>query len=322
MKFAISTRWNASRHENGETLVEEILEAGADQIELGYDTRVELLPGITAALDQGRISVSSLHNYCPVPLGVLKGHPELWTFASPQTKTHELAVQHTLRTMQFAAEIGAGIIVIHCGYASFRGVGTGDLMDLIDRDMQNSDSYERKFNKLLKKRAKAQKKPLDQIRRALDYLLPLAETLGVQLGLENLPTLEAVPDETEIALLLEEFPTPFLRYWHDIGHAQIRENLGYLDHLHTLERLGPALGGMHLHDVADQLQDHVMPPDGELGLERYKPFIKPDIPLVVEPSPRATFEEVSTGLAWIRHWWDEGPRPEKRSEDRGQNLEK
>ena len=309
MKFAISTRWNASRHEDGEALVDEILEAGADQIELGYDTRVELLPGITKALQEDRISVSSVHNYCPVPLGASKGHPELWTFASPQTKTHELAVQHTLRTMQFAQEIGAGIIVIHCGYARVGRIGSADLMDLIDRNLQNSDSYERKYTKFLKKRAKAHRKPLDQIRRALEYLLPIADGLGVQLGLENLPTLEAVPNEEEMGLLLKEFQSPSLKYWHDIGHAQIRENLGYIDHLEVLENMRPALGGMHLHDVANRLQDHVMPPDGELGLQRYKPYAHDGIPLVVEPSPRATFEDVSTGLAWIKHWWDEGPKP-------------
>ena len=309
MKFAISTRWNASRHEDGAALVDEILEAGADQIELGYDTRIELLPGITSALHEGRIEVSSVHNYCPVPLGVPKGHPELWTFAAPQSKTHDLAVQHTLRTMQFASEIGAKIIVIHCGYAKFRGVDTSYLMDLIDRNLQNSDSYDRAFSKFQKKRTKAHGKHLDQIRRALEYLLPLAEQLGVQLGLENLPTLEAVPNENEMAILLEEFQSPSLKYWHDLGHAQIRENLGYIDHLQTLERLSPAMGGMHLHDVANRFQDHVMPPDGELGLQRYTPFVRPELPLVVEPSPRGTFEEVSTGLAWIKHWWDDGPKP-------------
>jgi sugar phosphate isomerase/epimerase len=309
MKFAISTRWNASRHTDGGELVDELLQAGADQIELGYDTRIELLPGITEALEQGRISVSSVHNYCPVPQGVPKGHPELWTFASPQAKIHDLAVQHTLRTMQFASEIGAGIIVIHCGYATIRRVSTHTLTDLIQGNLQNSDAYERKFNALLKKRTKAHVKPLNQIRKALEYLLPLAERLDVQLGLENLPTLEAVPDEEDMALLLGEFNSPYLKYWHDIGHAQIRENLGYIQHLAVLEQLGPALGGMHLHDVADVTRDHVMPPNGELGLQRYRPFVRDDIPLVVEPSPFSTFEDVSTGLAWIKHWWDNGPQP-------------
>lgn len=290
-------------------------------MELGYDTRLDLVPGITEAIEQGRIQVDSVHNYCPVPVGVPRGHPELWTVAAPDTRTHEQAVQNTLRTMQFASQVGARIVVVHCGYARPWQIGTTDLMDLIDRNLQNSETYEKKFFTFLKRRDKAARKPLDQIRRALDYLLPIGEQLGIQLGLENLPTLEAVPNEEEMMLLLSEFPSPSLKYWHDIGHAQIRENLGYIHHLNTLDRFGPHLGGMHLHDVANRLQDHVMPPDGELGLERYTPYLKENIPLVVEPSPRATFEEVSTGLAWIKHWWDGGPEPAQRSEGREQRSE-
>jgi sugar phosphate isomerase/epimerase len=309
MNIAISTRWNASRHTDGFALVEEIQRAGATHLELGYDTRVDLLPGIKKALQADEIQIDSVHNYCPVPMSAPRGHPELWTFVSPDPRTHEQAVQNTLRTMQFAQDMGANIVVIHCGYAHPKRVGTGDLMDLIERNLQNSRAYEKTFLKFLKRREKASLVPMDQIRRALDYLLPHGEQMGVALGLENLPTLEAVPNEEEMLQLLAEFPSPALRYWHDLGHAQIRENLGYIHHLSVLEQLRPFLGGMHLHDVAHVLQDHVMPPNGDLGLQRYRPLLRDDIPLVIEPSPRATFDDVSTGMNWIQHWWNDEPKP-------------
>ncbi|MGA0332548.1 MAG: sugar phosphate isomerase/epimerase family protein [Kiritimatiellia bacterium] len=291
-------------------MVKEVLALGLDRMELGYDTRVDLLPGIEKMLDSEKIQVDSVHNYCPVPLGAPRGHPELWTFADLDQRMHELAVQHTLRTMQFASDIGAKIVVIHCGYVQQRKTSTRDLMDLVARNQLNSPRYEKQFMKFVKERDKRVGRHFDQVVKALEYLLPQAETLNVQLGLENLPTLEAVPNEGEMELLIQQFQHPMLKYWHDLGHGQIRENLGFIHHMHWLERLTPALGGLHLHDVAGKLQDHVMPPDGELGLARFRPWSELDLPLVIEPSPRATFAELQSCVAWLKHWWEDAPQPE------------
>jgi len=309
MNFAVSTRWNATHHRSGEEMVDEILSLGVRHVELGYDTRLDLLPGITSRIEEGAIDVVSVHNYCPVPMGVPKGHPELWTFATPDKRAFDMAVQHTLRTMQFAAEVGAGIVVIHCGYVQMKRPSTHDLMDYIQMDQQNSQRYEKVFMKFIKQREKRANRHLDHIYKALDILLPQAEALNVRMGLENLPTLEAIPNEEEMSFLLQQFQSPWLKYWHDLGHAQIRENLGYINHVKWLERIAPHLGGMHIHDVSHKLRDHVMPPHGDLGLQRYAPFARPELPLVIEPSPRSGFNDIATGLAWIRHWWDDGPRP-------------
>jgi sugar phosphate isomerase/epimerase len=310
MDFALTTRWNASRHRSGEEMIDEILALGIRHLELGYDTRIDLLPGIEAKQEAGEVVINSVHNYCPVPLGVGRGHPEIWTFCDLNRRNHELAVQHTLRTMRYAAEIGAKIVVMHCGYAQLRRVNTRDLLELIQINQKNTPRYERFWTKLLKEREKRAPKYFDQLCRAMEALLPAAEELDVNLGLENLPTYEAVPHEGEMDMLLRQFPSPKLKYWHDLGHGQIRENLGLINHLQWLERFTPVLGGMHIHDVSRGINDHTMPPDGDLGLERFKPFATPDLPLVLEPSSRATPTQVAQGLAWVKHWWDNGPEPD------------
>jgi hypothetical protein len=43
--------------------------------------------------------------------------------------------------------------------------------------------------------------------------------------------------------------SPNLVYWHDCGHAQIKENLGFIHHALHLESLAPRLAGFHVHDV-------------------------------------------------------------------------
>ncbi len=57
-------------------MVEEILALGFNTIELGHGTRVSLLAGIQRLFDAGRFRVSSLHNFCPLPVEVTAGNPD------------------------------------------------------------------------------------------------------------------------------------------------------------------------------------------------------------------------------------------------------
>ena len=81
MSFALTTRWNAGRHTDGEALIEEILGMGFRHVELGYDLRRDLVPGVMKMVEKGAVKVDSVHNYCPVPMGAPYGHPELFTLA-------------------------------------------------------------------------------------------------------------------------------------------------------------------------------------------------------------------------------------------------
>src|SRR5213080_362899 len=52
----------------------------------------------------------------------------------------------------------------------------------------------------------------------------------------------------ELAILLDEMNSPQLGYWHDFGHSQIKENLGFIDHAEWLRTVGPRTFGCHVHD--------------------------------------------------------------------------
>ena len=73
--LCLSTRWNAGRHLSGEAMLEEILALGLQQVELGYDLRLELVPGVKAMIASGAVKVRSVHNFCPVPIGAPRPHP-------------------------------------------------------------------------------------------------------------------------------------------------------------------------------------------------------------------------------------------------------
>ena len=119
-----------------------------------------------------------------------------------------------------------------------------------------------------------------------------------------MPTWEAIPTELECIQLIKEFGHDHLCYWHDIGHAQIRENLGFINHINSLSDLSGMLGGMHIHDVLPPVTDHLMPPTGSVDFRRLKKFACLNIIRVLEPSSRLMSEEINQGMNIIREQWE------------------
>lgn len=305
MIFALSTHWNAGRHAHGEALVEEILQLGFTHLELGYDLRLELVPGVQAMLKRGAVKVDSLHNFCPVPLGASRGHPELYTLASPDERERQSAIQHTSRTLRFAAEVGAKVVVTHAGNVDMPMVSP-DLFELILAGEQGSPRFEKLKLKMQLTRDRKAPRQFDHLCRGLEQLMPVLEETRVKLAIENLPTWEAFPTEVEFEELMRRFGNRHLRYWHDLGHGQIRQNLGLINHERWLERLQPHLAGMHVHDVAPPATDHVMPPHGHIDFTRFQRFAASDIVRVIEPSSRTPAEEIVEALKFLKDCWARG----------------
>jgi hypothetical protein len=58
-------------------------------------------------------------------------------------------------------------------------------------------------------------------------------------------------------------------YWHDFGHLQIKENLGFLDHAEWLRTIGPRTLGCHVQDCIWPAQDHQPPFAGDVDLRNW-----------------------------------------------------
>ena len=48
-------------------------------------SRITLLPGIIDAVDEGEIKISSLHNFCPLPMGVEHAAPNIFKAVAART---------------------------------------------------------------------------------------------------------------------------------------------------------------------------------------------------------------------------------------------
>jgi len=304
MDLALTTRWNASRHTSGEKMIEEILSLGFSRVELGYDLRLDLVPGVTRMVKDRAVRVDSLHNFCPVPVAAVKGHPETYTPADPDPRIRENAVQYTSQTLRFAAEVGAKVIVVHAGHVTMPRL-TRELWALYEAGKQSSELFEKTRLKLQITRDRKVSSHLEYLKSCLDRLLPVAQETGVQIALENLPTWEAIPTELEMEALCKQYGSRYLRYWHDIGHAQVRHNLGLINMERWVDRLQPLMAGLHIHDVLPPAADHLMPPDGKVDFAGLKKIAQTDVFKVIEPAPSTPEDHIRRAVEFLHQTWGE-----------------
>ena len=97
--------------------------SGFDFVELSHGVRVSLVGGIQEVVNQGEVRISSLHNFCPLPLEVQGASPDCYEFTSHRPFDQQRAVKLSLQTIDFASRLGAGVVVLHLGT---RPHGAGD----------------------------------------------------------------------------------------------------------------------------------------------------------------------------------------------------
>jgi sugar phosphate isomerase/epimerase len=300
--YSFSTCWNSHRHTDGRAMLREIRDLGFDHAELSHGIRVSLMPGILEAVAAGEMKISSLHNFCPLPMGVTHAAPNLYQFSAAQPLERELAVKHTLKTFEFASRVNASVVVLHLGGIELKDY-TGKLCAMLERGEKNSPKYEKLRAEAAARREAGKEKFFEHTKETLRKLLPEAEKRGLKLGCENRQALEEIPLESDFEFFFREFNSPNLVYWHDTGHAQIKENLGFIHHALHLESLARRVAGFHVHDVQFPARDHAAPGTGMIDFAALKPFVKPQHIKVFELSPALPVEAVQRGIAHLKKIW-------------------
>jgi sugar phosphate isomerase/epimerase len=227
--YSFSTCWNSHRHTDGRTMLREIRELGFEYAELSHGTRISLMPGILEAVDAGEMKISTLHNFCPLPMGVNHSAPNLYQFSAEKPRERELAVRYTLKPLEFAERVKAPLVVLHLGSVEMKDY-TDKLKDMLGRGEKGSLKYEKLCAELSEKREAKKERFVQNTYETLNKILPDAESRGLKLGVENREALEEIPFETDFPFFFREFTSPSIVYWHDTGHAQIKENLGFIHH--------------------------------------------------------------------------------------------
>ena len=276
-------------------MIHEVRALGFEYVELGHGTRLSLLEGVQKAVAAGEVKISSLHNFCPLPFGVIGPAPDYYLPSSRDEAERDAAVQHTMRTIDWAAALGAQVVVLHLGRVEMRKY-TMRLLDLQAAGKADTPKFQRLRERGVALRDKKRQKHLDQVYRTLDEVLPHAKAANVRLGMETRFGLEEIPDENEIDQILARFGADTIMYWHDVGHAAVKELLGLMVAESALNRFRGRTLGMHLQDFAPPAQDHQPPGFGTFDFARLAPFVTQDMVLAWEIHPDWKSEQIEAGV--------------------------
>src|SRR5437868_10260975 len=294
--IAFSTSWNSHRHTSGEEMLREIKALGFDLIELGHGIRISMVPGIQKMFDGGEVRFSSLHNFCPLPLELESALPDCYQMSALDPSERSRAVKQTLETIDLAARLEAPFVIIHLGSIAMNPI-TDELITLAQKGELLSRRYVRKKIAAVRKREERAAVALGRVKECLQPIVAHAAARNVRLGIEARRGYEEIPSEREMPELLEEIAAPHVGYWHDMGHVQIKENLGFLDHVEWLRTIAPRTVGCHMQDVKWPGQDHQPPFLGDMRLEPLTRMLPQNCQIVWELSPRVSVTEIERSRA-------------------------
>lgn len=285
-------------------MLREIRDLGFDYAELSHGIRLSLLPGVLDAVDAGEIRISTVHNFCPLPVGVNHASPNLFKFSSLERRERENAWRYTIKTLETAERVQARLVVLHLGCIDMRDY-TEKIVEMAGRNLKGTPKYEKVCAEAIERREHRKEKHAEFAHDLLRQLADDADRRGLWLGIENREALEEIPFENDFTLFFREFQQPCIRYWHDTGHAQIKENLGFIMHTMHLGCVADRLAGFHIHDVEFPARDHRPPGTGTIDFAALRPFVRADHIKVFELSPSVTTEQLRQGVAYLKGVWGE-----------------
>jgi sugar phosphate isomerase/epimerase len=280
-------------------MLKEMASFGFEYVELSHGVRITLVPGIFKAAEEGWIKIGSTHNFCPLPAGILQAAPNLYEPSSFDHREREQWLLHTKRSIDFCAQVGATVLVCHLGSVSFIWLNPVGKIRSYLAAHPKATPLDPDFRAILDRaRAKLRKRAgsfWERTRACVHDALVYAKTKGVKLGFENREKFEELPIDDDFPDFLAGLPQDSpAGYWHDVGHAEIKQGLGLIDHIGQLEKNAARLIGFHLHDVNAASEDHQAVGSGRIDFDRIGKFFRPEHRLVLELGPRVTSEEVRT----------------------------
>ncbi len=297
MEIAVSTMWGAQgRYPDLGDMVDGVREAVGGPIEINYMPTREQLEQLLARPD---CVVSSVHNYCPRPTDAAGNRiPDPSILAADDAERNH-AVALTKATVDLCRRVGGTTIVVHAGDLTVDPEAEQRLNALYREGKGETDEFASLREEFIAKRASVAGPALDWFLVSLASLVPYAEATGIRLGVESRPEYRNLPAIDDLGVIFDRFPSPMLGYWHDTGHAQIQDNLGYVPHEEWLRRYGHRLVAMHLHDCTG-LRDHVIPGRGRVDWRMVVSYVRPDTVPVAELDHYFEVADIREGLDFLR----------------------
>jgi sugar phosphate isomerase/epimerase len=252
--------------------------------ELGF-THIEpntlVSPEMLNELLKTAVPISSIHSPCPVVLSS-RGIPVSSLSLSSLNESERMeAVSFTKKTIDLAANVGARAIVLHMGEVPIDLSLQDRLYKLNDGGYAQTKEYSQAKEELVYQRTSQAPSYLDAARKSLQELSEYSRQKGIMLGLETRFHPNEIPNMDEMAELLNEISESLVGYWHDVGHAEVQQQLGFGLHEEWLSRFKDKMVGIHLHDILG-ISDHHAPGRGNMNWKMVAKYLPPRIIRVCE----------------------------------------
>jgi len=300
--FALSTSWNALQYSQAKDIIKEINDLGFNQLELNFNLTSAMVDEMVALKERGLVKVVSVHNFCPIPDGVSrqKASPDMFSLSALSEKERKRAVYYTKKTIDTTSRIDAEVVVLHLGKVEIK-----DRINKLACVYRNKDKqgYIKLKKQMLRERKEKSERFFAQALRSLEELCSYAQRQKVKLGIENRYYFNEIPSFEEMQTLLEDFSSPPLYYWHDVGHAQVYENLELIKHKAFLDRFSQRMIGIHLHDI-EGIDDHRAPLKGKFDFTQLLPYITRETIKVLEPHYPATAEDIIQAKKYLENLFE------------------
>lgn len=288
-------------------MLKEIRELGFDLVELSHGIRVTLVPGILQAVEEGLVSISSVHNFCPLPIGVYGAAPNIYQPSSDSERERSMWRRNTLKTIEFARNVQARVVVIHAGSVRFRFRNPQKKLakyvgEAGYREASMKDDYGFLLESCLEKVRRQRLPAMNRLEESLEQLAEPARQAGLRIGIENREGFLELPLDAEISGLLSRLGhDDVFGYWHDTGHAQLKDLMGVLPHSVLLGENRDRLIGFHVHDVTTEERDHAVPGTGTIAWDMIREEIQPHHSLVLELSPKLDSDHVIEAKSFMEN---------------------
>lgn len=273
--------WAKGRFSNMTEFVTKAKELGFTHVE----ANASVSPLALTELIKTSVPISSIHSPCPAVLSS-KGIPVAnLSLSSIEKSEREEAVDFAKKTIDLASKVGATAVIIHIGEMPIN-LGLEDkLRQLYKQHLAQTKEYSRVKEQLVYQRVSKVSPFLEAARESLAELGRYSQGKGITLGLETRFYFHEIPNIDEMEELLKETKGRWVGYWHDVGHAEVQQRLGFASHEEWLSRFENRMIGVHLHDVLG-ISDHRPPGKGDVNWD-----------MVAKHLPRAP-RQIKSGEEW------------------------
>ena len=276
-EVSLSTMWAKGRFSHMTGFAAKLRELGFTHVE----PNAVVSPRMLNELLKTAVPISSIHSPCPAVSSSRRIPASSLSLSSLDAGERVEAVSFTKKTIDLAADVGARAIVLHMGEVPIDLSLQDRLHKLHDGGYTQTKEYRRVKERLVHQRLSLAQSYLDAAKKSLQELSKYSRQKGIMLGLETRFHFNEIPNMDEMAELLDEVSGHLAGYWHDVGHAEVQQQLGFSFHEEWLLRFRDRMVGIHLHDIRG-ISDHHAPGKGNMNWEMIAKYLPRGIVKVCE----------------------------------------